>query len=293
MAKNLWRLAAVLAWGALATPLVAAPDKADPAKTAPAKVDVPKADAATADAVKPDAPKSDAAKADKVIDGFVKSIQDNKSLDDAKRQAVLALIQTQRADADRRSTTITDALSTVDADFRASLSALGDEDTAKAVELLKKLVGSSDPYVAAEASFFLARAHLMEDRAEDAAEALKKLTGELADKTLYSAEAQFLLGTAQTRLLDRKPAIASLEKFLKENPDAAERLRVAAFRQLEQLKGLKEGSLGDVQDRMGFSRRKLSLEDSGERTRGEQDKIISMLEVLIKEAEEQEKQGGT
>jgi TolA-binding protein len=228
-----------------------------------------------------------------VIDGFVKSLSENKQLDDAKRQAVIALVATQRADAERRGSTITDALSAIDPDFRAALGALGDEETSKAIDGLKKLSGSADPYLAAEATYFLARAYVMEQRSEDAALVLKKLAGPMADQSLYAGEALFLLGTVHSQLLDRQPAIATLEKFVKENPDAPERLRVAAFRQLEQLKGLKEGTLVDAEDRMGFSRRKLSIEDSGDRTRNEQDKIVSILDVLIKEAEEQEKQGGT
>jgi len=44
---------------------------------------------------------------------------------------------------------------------------------------------------------------------------------------------------------------------------------------------------------MNFSRRKLSLERSGDRTRSEQDNIVAMLDVLIKEAEDKEKKGGT
>jgi hypothetical protein len=65
-------------------------------------------------------------------------------------------------------------------------------------------------------------------------------------------------------------------------------MRVGAFRQLEQLKLFQEGTLSDVQLRMDFSRRKLTLEDTGNETRQQQDKIIEILAKLIKEAEERE-----
>jgi hypothetical protein len=65
-------------------------------------------------------------------------------------------------------------------------------------------------------------------------------------------------------------------------------MRVGAFRQLEQLKLFEEGTLSDVHLRMDFSRRKLTLEDTGGETRQQQDKIIEILAKLIKEAEERE-----
>ena len=65
-------------------------------------------------------------------------------------------------------------------------------------------------------------------------------------------------------------------------------MRVGAFRQLEQLKLFQEGTLSDVHLRMDFSRRKLSLEDTGSETHVQQDKIIEILAKLIKEAEERE-----
>jgi TolA-binding protein len=234
-----------------------------------------------------------AADPNKVIDSFVQAIQNDKDLDDAKRGAVLSLVETQRADAENRQSTITDALSTLNADFRAALALLGDEKPREAAAALEKIAGSADSHLAAEASYFLARAYMMDERFEEAAPLLTKLTGELADKTLYSGEARFLLGSSQIRLLEREAAMATLKKFLDENPDAPERLRVGAERQLAELAALKDGAgaLEDVEDRMDFSRRKLHLEDSGDRTRTEQDNIIAMLDKLIEEAED--KEGGS
>ena len=117
---------------------------------------------------------------------------------------------------------------------------------------------------------------------------LKELTGKLAEKTLYGGDALFLLGACQTQLSTAPMRSRSLERFLKQYPEAPERLRVGAFRQLEELKAMKNGSLVDVEDRMVFSRRKLSLEDAGDQTREEQGRIVAMLDKLIKEAEDRE-----
>ena len=99
---------------------------------------------------------------------------------------------------------------------------------------------------------------------------------------------QFLVGVAQAALLKHTDAIAALEKFIADYPDAPERMRVGAFRQLEQLKLYQEGTLSDVHLRMDYSRRKLALEDTGSQTREQQDKVIDILAKLIKEAEERE-----
>jgi tetratricopeptide (TPR) repeat protein len=227
-------------------------------------------------------------KLDKVIDAYVKSVQEDKQLSDVEREKVLGLVTAQRVDADLRTTTITDALAATNADFQASLMALAEEDMPKGIELLDKLAKSDNKFLAADAAFFLARAHMMEEKAESAAPLLAKLAGDQAEFTLYAGEAQYLLGAAQAAQLERDKAIASFDKFLKENPEAPERMRVNAMRLTEELKTLKEGSLVDVFDRMGFSRRKLQIEDSGNRTRKEQDNIIAMLDVLIKEAEDKE-----
>jgi hypothetical protein len=89
-------------------------------------------------------------------------------------------------------------------------------------------------------------------------------------------------------LLRHKEATDTLSKFLAMYPEAPERMRIGAFRQLEQLKLFAEGTLSDVSLRMEFSRRKLSLEDTGTETREQQDKIIEILAKLIKDAEERE-----
>jgi tetratricopeptide (TPR) repeat protein len=265
--------------------LVAGPAWADP-DSAPAAAEKI-AEAASI----PAKPEHVADRLDKVLDAFVKSVQEDKQLDDAQREKVLGLVAAQRVDADLRATAITDALAATNADFQAALLALAEEDLTKGIAALDKLSKSENKYLAADASFFLARAHMMEERAEAAAPLLAKLAGEQAECSAYAGEAQYLLGAAQAAQLEREKAIASFDKFLKENPDAPERMRVNAMMLVEELKALKEGTLVDVFDRMGFSRRKLQIEDSGNRTRKEQDNIIAMLDVLIKEAEDKEGQG--
>jgi tetratricopeptide (TPR) repeat protein len=228
----------------------------------------------------------------KKIDQFVAALQSDSSLDSPRRAALLDLIEAQRREARQVSTTIGMALGELHPELNDAISALLDENVDRAVGQLKSLAASNNPYLAAEASYYLARAHVMTDQWELAASQLDKLSGPLAEQCMYSDNVQFLLATAQANLLMRKEAIASFEKFIADFPAAPERMRVGAAQQLAMLQALEDGSLPDVQDRMDFSRRKLAIDESGAPTRREQDNIVAMLDVLIKEAEDKENQGG-
>jgi hypothetical protein len=101
----------------------------------------------------------------------------------------------------------------------------------------------------------------------------------------------FLRGVAEVRVLKRKEAAASLGAFLKQYPEASERMKIAAWRVLDLLEQTEDGSLRDVQALMEYSRRRLSLEVPDKETQEAQDKAVALLEKLIEKAEEQESQG--
>ena len=80
-----------------------------------------------------------------------------------------------------------------------------------------------------------------------------------------------------------------MTNFIDQYPNASERMRVGAWRQLQIVSSIKKGTLGDVFQRMDFSRRRLALERTDQNTKIEQDEIVKMLNVMIKKAEDQEK----
>jgi len=129
---------------------------------------------------------------------------------------------------------------------------------------------------------------MLSERYEEALPLLADVEGKWAGKSLHAPEALFLSGVSNARLLNRKVAVDQLARYIKENPDAPERMKIGAWRQLEQLKLIKDESIADVFEKMDFSRRKLALEDSGKRTQEEQKKIVDVLGKLIKECEEKE-----
>jgi hypothetical protein len=223
-----------------------------------------------------------------VLDGFIAAVESNPSLAAEQKRQVALLVKELRQTPEVRGAAITESLRLIYPEFKEALAALGDDNLGAAIVGLEKLRRSSDPYLAAAATFYLARAQLLDERFEDAVPLLADLDGKWADKTANGGEVLFLRGVAEVALLKHQEAARSLAQFLSEYPDAPERMRVGAFRQLEQLRQFQEGTLSDVHLRMDYSRRRLVLEETGAETRQQQDKIVELLGKLIKEAEERE-----
>lgn len=184
----------------------------------------------------------------------------------------------------------TDALREKYPEYAAALSALGEEQMATAIASLSKLAKAGDPHLVADASFYLGRALFIEQRCEEALPLFTRLSGEQAANSTYAAESLYMQGACEARLLKRKEAIATWEKFLKNHPDAPERMRVDAESQLANLKQIGDGSIGDIQHRMDYAGRRLSLADPGRDTRDRQEEIVAMLTKLIREEEEDQNQ---
>jgi len=225
---------------------------------------------------------------DKVLDDFVAAVKSDGSIPAQKQKAAAEIVAALRTDLDGKSVAITEVLRVLNPQFKDALTALGEENLGAAITRLTELRESNDPYLAADASYYLSRAYLLDERFEDALPLLADLQGKWAGQTTHGGEVLFLRGAAEVALLRHKEATDSLTQFLALYPDAPERMKIGAFRQLEQLKLFAEGTLSDVSLRMEFSRRKLALEDTGTETRQQQDKIIEILAKLIKEAEERE-----
>jgi uncharacterized membrane protein YgcG len=205
-----------------------------------------------------------------------------------KQKAAGEIVEALRTDVEGKSVAITEVLRVLHPEFKDALTALGEENLGAAITKLTALRESKDAFLAADASYYLSRALLLDERFEDSLPLLDDLQNKWAGNTTHGGEVLFLRGVAEVALLRHKEATDTLTRFLATYPDAPERMKIGAFRQLEQLKLFAEGTLSDVSLRMEFSRRKLSLEDTGNETRQQQDKIIEILAKLIKEAEERE-----
>lgn len=224
----------------------------------------------------------------KIVDGFIEAVQGNKELDADQAKRAVDAASALKTEDEGRPIAITEGLRQIYPAFGEALKAVSEEDLSAAETSLADLTKSADPYLAADASYYHARVMLLQERYEEALPLLDSIEEKFADKSMRAGEALFLKGVAQSQMLKRKDAIVSLDRYLKENPNAPERMKIGAWRQLEQLKLIEEGTLSDVFAKMEFSRRRLALEDSGKPTQEEQRKIVAILEQLIKEAEEKE-----
>lgn len=230
--------------------------------------------------------------ADQVIDNFLANCRQNKEIDADGLVAVAKAVSELRGDPYGRYEAITVGLGEMYPDYQQALVAMAREDVDKATPVLAKFAAAEDPYLAADASYYLARARILADRYDEALPLLQNITGKLADKTVLAGEAMYMRGLCEARLLQHDDAIATFERFVAENPDAPERMKIGAYRQLEQLKQFKPETIVDVYQRMDLIRRRLSQQQSGAKTQEQQGKVIDILAKLIKEAEECECSGG-
>lgn len=231
--------------------------------------------------------------ADVSLDEFAQAITANDSLSDAQRQQAANTINQLKADDEAPSYIASEVLMQLYPKFEDAMAALGEEEIDAAVTKLTELAKDGDKHLAAEATYYIGRAHMMSEHYELALPVWNTILEDHAEATFRTAEALFFKGMSESQLLKRKEAIASLDKFILDYENAPERMQVAAWHELELLRAIEDGTLIDVQDRMDFSRRRLAIEETDKDTQEEQEKIVAMLEKLIKQAEQQEQQGGS
>ena len=185
-------------------------------------------------------------------------------------------------------TAITESLIAIYPEFGLAIDDADFEDLSTAVAALTPLTNHEDRFLAADASFYLARTLMNGEKYEAAVPLLKSLTGELGEHSAHRGVAQYYTGVAQAGLLENKKSIKSFVKFLEFNPDSAERLIDNARTQVLELQQVEQGKLSDVRQRMDFSRRRLQLTETDDETQNQQQKIVTMLGKLIKEEEKKE-----
>jgi len=226
------------------------------------------------------------ATADSPAERFLQQVKAGGKLDAAQ----VASLEQELASSDATAVeaAVTSALCRLYPDYEAAVRASDDDDLQQARQLLGGMTGSEDRFLAADASFYLARTMMNHERFEEAKQLLDALNGPLVDYSTHRTITQYYQGLAQAGLLQNDEAIKSFMEFLQFNADAPERLRVSAWRQVQQIQAIKKGQMDDIYQRMDFSRRRLEITEPGERTQEEQDNIVKMLKKLISEQEKKE-----
>lgn len=222
---------------------------------------------------------------EEVVATFVESVEQDETIAVKTKDEIKATVAEYD---DSAADAITESLVAMFDGYGDAIETSDQDDTDATIAALRPFADSENKFLASDASFYLARSLMNAEQFELAMPLLARVRGELADFTVHVGNAQFYTGVAQAGLLQYTDAIQTLTEFAEFNPDAPERLRVAAWRQVQQLQAIKEGEMGDIYQRMDFSRRKLALIQPGEKTQEEQQKIVNMLAKMIKEQEKKE-----
>ena len=225
------------------------------------------------------------------INRFLESVEKNTALDAELKKEVVDSVKQLRDDQFSVDAAITEGLALMYPEFTSALELVGQDETDKAIAAFKKLTQHEDKFLAAEARYFIARAYVYNENYEEAIPVLEEFAKNNSNDSVQNGNALYLKGISLANTLKNKEAIAALTDFIDKYPNASERMRVGAWRQLQLVSSIKKDTLGDIFQRMEFSRRRLTLERTDQQTKVEQENIVKMLNTMIKKAEDQEKKG--
>lgn len=221
-------------------------------------------------------------------DSFLASVEASGTLTGDQKQKIQDTFNRLVSDGTSEKEAITQCLTETYPEYKTALAELDTDDAQGGLTRLEALLKSDNRFLAADAAFFLGRAYLLNGQHEQAIEPLALLSGEWQEQTLRDVESLYYLGTAQAGLLKNQEAMDTLVRFLQEDTDSPERLRMGAYSQVVKLQKIRQDSLEDAQNRMEYSQRRLELSQPDQDTQTQQDKVVSILSQLIEEAQKKE-----
>jgi len=121
-------------------------------------------------------------------------------------------------------------------------------------------------------------------------EALAELRDLRPDEVVDPASLLFCQAVVHHRLLEKKPALAAIERLLVGRQHAPRRYVALAELMREDLEGVSEDTLDHIARRMEDVERRLELGRAGPKVRGIEDGVIRSLDKLIKDLEDQQQQ---
>ena len=188
---------------------------------------------------------------------------------------------------------IPDALALLYADVRTALEAFDADRSAEAARQFEPLATSADPYLAASARYYLARALIDRGLLEEAERVLTPPGDRSAGAqplTPYAPHLLFMLAYTQSANLRHEQAQQTLRQLATLYGDAPEAVRIGGRQLMLELERRERGTLGEAAEIMDYSAQRLSAADAGDQTRQRQEQVIALLDKLIKERQEQEQQ---
>jgi len=184
------------------------------------------------------------------------------------------------------------ALTLMSPEFRSGMEAYDADQFEDAAKRMGEMRQNANLFLAVNASAMEIKALVNLERLVEAGERIEQLRtdrGPMLDEyTFLAPEVEFL--RAYCLLSDQQfdEAGAALETFLRDRPDAPQRLTLAAQQMLAELENRVPGRMGEVVDLMQFSSRRLRDGDSGDKLQGRQQRIVELLDRMIEEEEEKE-----
>ena len=232
--------------------------------------------------------------ADIPVDHFLRQIEQNATLPADARE----LIKRQWADCDDCDAEefLTQALAVISPKFRDGLDAYDADQYTQSAAIMHELIADADPFVAVHAAVYEIKALVALERMLEAGARLADLSASPHKVDTYSyfqPEVDFLRAYSMLADLRYEEAESALKRFLLDHADASARLTIAARQMLMELANREPEKLGDVVDLMDFSGKRLKSEDAGEPVRTRQQRILELLDKLIKDEEEKEKQSSS
>ncbi|HUU94569.1 MAG TPA: hypothetical protein VM487_02430 [Phycisphaerae bacterium] len=186
---------------------------------------------------------------------------------------------------------VPEALAVLYPAFAEALRAFDDERADDVVRLAGPLRTHADPYVRANAVYLYARALVDQGLLEEAEAFLAtaaRTDAELAAYTPYAPHLWLLKGHCQTRNLHTGAAMKSLEELRGQFPDAPEPVQFATRQLLLEIERREQGTLEEVATLMTYAADRLKAADATQRVRDRQERVVALLDNLIKEAEQRE-----
>ena len=225
------------------------------------------------------------------FDRLASHVTTTDTLDAPARKIILDAIANRDDDTDDESLAI-EALVLMSPEFRDGLDAYDAEDYDTCLAAMDRLRKSPDPYIRQNARAYAIKTLVHTDRLIEAQERLERLLKNIAEWKPYSldeAEMWYMLGYCQVQNLQYDKANATLRNFLRDYPNASPRFIVTAKQMLAELARRIPESIDEVADLMTFSEKRLAVGDADEHVQEVQGRIVELLDQLIEQAEEQEK----
>lgn len=185
------------------------------------------------------------------------------------------------------------ALSVVSPQFRELLAAYEGESYEACIGIVGELKLNPNRFVSINAAAYEALSLSAAGRFEEAIQRIESLFKDdgyeaVRSHTYLAAELSFVHAYCLVSDLQFEEGTAALDRFLLEHPDAPIRLAVAARQMLTELHNRETENIAEVVDLMNNSHGRLRIGDTGKVVQGRQERILDLLDKLIKEAEDHE-----